>query len=181
MNRRSFLILTAGFTLNASLPLRAGNKPVVAIEPSNGSALSADQWQTMDCVLNHLLPSEKNAPGAKEIFATAWLYNALSRSDIEEQHRDMMREGVVKLEKISREMFYLAFIKLNEKQREIILRKLEKDADGKVWLRETLRYIMEALLIDPVYGSNPNAVGWKWLKHRPGFPRPPKEKRYFLL
>ena len=74
-----------------------------------------------------------------------------------------------------------ALKKLDEKQREASLRKLEINAAGKAWLRETLRYIMEALLIDPVYGSNPNAVGWKWLKHRPGFPRPLKDKRYFLL
>jgi len=181
VNRRSFLILTAGFTLSTSLSLRAGIKPAVAIEPSDHSALNAAQWQTMDNVLSHLFPSEEDAPGAKEIYATAWLYNALDMPDVEQQHRDVMRNGVVKLEKISSETFHLAFIKLDEKQREASLRKLESDAAGKAWLRETLRYIMEALLIDPVYGSNPNAVGWKWLKHRPGFPRPPIDKRYFLL
>jgi gluconate 2-dehydrogenase gamma chain len=43
-----------------------------------------------------------------------------------------------------------------------------------------LDYIMEALLTDPVYGGNPNSIGWQWLKHQPGFPRPttPLKRRY---
>ena len=182
MKRRNFLILTAGFTLSASLPLRAGNnKPAVAIEPDASSALNTSQWQTMDRVLNHLFPSEGDAPGAKEIYATAWLYNALGMPGVEQEHLNAMHDGVVKLEKMSKEMHQQAFVKLDETQRETTLRQLEKDSGGRAWLQETLRYILEALLIDPVYGANPDAVGWKWLKHRPGFPRPPVDKRYFLL
>jgi len=44
-----------------------------------------------------------------------------------------------------------------------------------------LGYIFEALLVDPVYGGNPNGIGWKWLEHQPGLPRPTADKRYFLL
>ena len=32
--------------------------------------------------------------------------------------------------------------------------------------------------LDPVYGGNPDGIGWKWLMHPPGFPRPPKGKTY---
>jgi gluconate 2-dehydrogenase gamma chain len=180
MNRRSFLILTAGFTLTAA-PLSAASFPAVAIEPSRRSALSAAQWQAMDRLLNHLFPSENDAPGAKEIYATAWLHNALTMPDVEQQHRDFMRDGVLMLERTSGEIFHKAFIELDETQRETTLRQLEKSAEGRAWLQETLRYVLEALLIDPVYGANPNAVGWKWLQHRPGFPQPPANKRYFLL
>ena len=44
-----------------------------------------------------------------------------------------------------------------------------------------LTYLLQALLTDPVYGGNPNGVGWKWLHHQPGFPRPPKDETYFKL
>ena len=39
-------------------------------------------------------------------------------------------------------------------------------------------YIFEALLSDPVYGGNPEGIGWRWLGHRPGFPRPNQRNRY---
>jgi len=44
-----------------------------------------------------------------------------------------------------------------------------------------LTYLLEALLADPVYAGNPNGIGWKWLQHQPGFPRPTKNKKYFKL
>jgi gluconate 2-dehydrogenase gamma chain len=59
------------------------------------------------------------------------------------------------------------------------LRRFE--TNGKQWISTILRYILEALLTDPIYGGNPNAIGWKWLDHQPGFPRPPANKRYYLL
>jgi gluconate 2-dehydrogenase gamma chain len=37
---------------------------------------------------------------------------------------------------------------------------------------------MEALLTDPAYGGNPGGIGWRWLQHVPGYPRPPMDKIY---
>lgn len=179
MNRRDFLILTAGFA--ASTRLYAKSFPDVVIEPDKRIGLDSHHWKVMDAALDHLFPAEKNAPGAKDVHATAWLHNALLMPDVEPTHRDFMRDGVIRLETTSLAVQKKSFIQLNEEQREIVLRTTEKDHEGKTWLRESLRYILEAMLSDPVYGGNPNAIGWNWLKHEPGFPRPPKEKRYFLL
>ena len=64
---------------------------------------------------------------------------------------------------------------------EIALRELEKTGAGRSWITELLHYLFEALLTDPVYGGNPGGIGWKWLDHTPGFRRPSKDKRFFLL
>ena len=39
---------------------------------------------------------------------------------------------------------------------------------GRAWLSLLLYYIFEALLSDPVYGGNPDGIGWQWLEHQPG-------------
>lgn len=181
MKRRKFLLLTAGFALSTSLPLQAKKFPNVIIEPSQLIGLSSEQWQVMDAVLNHLFPSEDKAPGANDIYATAWLHNALVMPDVEQSHREVMRDGLLQLEKLSHKIHRASFTTLNEEKRESTLRTLEEDPEGRAWLRETLRYILEALLTDPIYGSNPNRIGWKWLKHQPGFPLPVVGKRYFEL
>jgi len=182
MKRRKFLLLTAGFALGAALsPLQAKKFPNVVIEPSKLVGLSSAQWQIMDAVLEHLFPSEPNAPGAKDVYATAWLHNALAMPDVEQSHRDVMRDGLLMLEKLANKIHQAPFIELNEEKKESTLRTLEEDRAGRAWLRETLRYILEALLTDPVYGGNPNSIGWKWLQHQPGFPQPIVGKRYFEL
>jgi gluconate 2-dehydrogenase gamma chain len=181
MKRRKFLLLTAGFALSATLPLMAKKRPNVVIEPSKLTGLTSDQWQVMEAVLDHLFPSEKQAPGSKDVYATAWIHNALVMPDTEQSHRDFMRDGLLQLEKLAHKIHQMSFLKLTEEKRESTLRTLEEDGDGRAWLRETLRYILEALLTDPVYGGNPNSIGWRWLKHQPGFPLPVVGKRYFEL
>ena len=179
MKRRDFLIFTIGFGasgISAAKPL-----PKVAFTPSERVGIDDQHWRVIDAAMAHLFPSEEQAPGAADVHATAWLHNALSMPDVDDDHRRFMRRGAIQLEQISRARHNRSFIDLDEKAREAALRTLEEDRDGKAWLRETLRYILEALLSDPVYGGNPDAIGWKWLQHRPGFPRPPKNKRYFLL
>jgi gluconate 2-dehydrogenase gamma chain len=181
MKRRKFLLLTAGFALGSTLPLQARKLPDVVIEPSKLIGLSSSEWRVMDSVLNHLFPSEKNAPGASDIYATAWLHNALVMPDVDASHRDFMRDGLLQLEKLSHKIHNTSFVNLTEEKRESTLRTLEEDPDGRAWLRETLRYILEALLTDPVYGGNPNRIGWKWLQHQAGFPLPVVGKRYYEL
>ena len=43
---------------------------------------------------------------------------------------------------------------------------------GERWLSSMLNVVIEALLLDEIYGVNPNGVGWRWLGHVPGQPRP---------
>ena len=53
--------------------------------------------------------------------------------------------------------------------------------EGENWVSTLLFYICEALLTDPIYGGNPNGIGWAWLAHQPGFPRPSPEQSYGVL
>lgn len=179
MKRREFLILTAGF--GASAALSGKSLPAVSFPPDKRLGIDDHHWKVFDIALNHLFPAEANAPGASDVHATAWLHNALLMPDVDQKQRDFMRDGVIQLEKLSLQKEKSSFLQLSESQRESVLRQMEQEGDGRAWLQETLRYILEAALSDPVYGGNPNGIGWKWLQHIPGFPRPPKNKRYFLL
>lgn len=182
MDRRHFLKITsagaaATAATTASLPLFAA-----PAQRSGDAGLSDQQWQTLDAVLDHLFPSETEAPGAKDVKALHWLQTVLLDDETDEIHKQFLRAGVAQVDETSLELYQKLFIALQQDQREAVLRNMEKSKQqGRAWLQEMIRYIFEALLSDPVYGGNPQAAGWKWLQHIPGFPRPPKEKRYFLL
>lgn len=184
--RREFLLLTTGFAAMLASPtilakFSMDSIPAVVIEPNKQLGLSKTHWQIMATIQNHLLPSEKKAIGAKDVYATAWLHNALLMPNVDSAHIKFMVDGLLNLEKLSLSFLKNKILDLNESQRETLLREYEKNKIGRTWLLETLRYIFEALLSDPIYGGNRAGIAWKWLKHNPGFPRPTKDKRYYLL
>ena len=61
------------------------------------------------------------------------------------------------------------------------MRQIEQSRAGRNWLSLLLTYVLEALLADPVYGGNPDGIGWQWLEHQPGYPRPPADKSWYKL
>lgn len=146
-----------------------------------GGGLNRQQWQTIAAVQEHLFPTEDAAPGAADIHATHYLHFVLLDQTLDLDGRQFIIDGMAKLQVFTREKFGKSFIQLKEAQKEADLRAFEAESTGRKWITEILGYIFEALLTDPVYGGNLDAAGWKWLDHRPGFPRPPANKRYFLL
>ena len=201
MNRRSFLAAT-------STMLVAHSPILFATEDSFDSALSATkepqktrlshststidpglsrrQWKTIVAVQNHLFPVETNngkriSPGAKDVNSQAYLYAVLSDPHRDNADRLLVKDGLIELQDICWKKHQQLFIDLSQQQREASLRTFENTPNGTPWIMTVLGYVFEALLVDPVYGGNPDGIGWKWLEHQAGLPRPTMETRYFLL
>lgn len=144
-------------------------------------------WLTISHVQNHLFPRSGKlntsyfSPGANDFNATGYLITMLSLEDADREEREFIIKGVSWLEGMANNMFAKSFIKLDKDMREKVLQKISKSNSGESWLSTLLNYIFEALLSDPVYGGNIEQVGWKWLQHQAGFPRPLKNKKYWLL
>ena len=188
MDRRSFITTSMGSMLIASSPFlfatesRANNKATIShSNKTTATGLSRRQWKTIVAVQDHLFPTEKNAPGASDVNAKAFFYAVLSDANREDEDRKLVKEGLLTLQDICWKKYKQTFTELNHEFREDALRAFEKTPDGTAWIMTVLGYIFEALLTDPVYGGNPDGIGWKWLDHQPGFPRPTTDKRYFLL
>ncbi len=184
MNRRKFLQGTGRSLLAASIPVLPGAKAWAELLPKlpdNAAGLSRKQWQTLAVLQDHLLPSESQAPGAREVNASAYLYYSLTAPGTKQTDRDFIREGLERLDKVLQGMGLGAFPSLDEASREAALRRLEQDKDGQHWIAEVLNFLLESLLVDPLYGGNPGSIGWRWLAHTPGFPRPPKGKEWYKL
>ncbi len=183
MKRRRFLSWGLGGMLlgrAAAVGARAWVPDFSAIRVE-ATGMNAGQWVLLAAVQNHLFPSEPGAPGARDVSATAWLQWVLSDPDVENNQREFFRQGAERLAKLSLDRYGKAFMALGGEDRETLLREYEHLPGGQRWLREVLYYVLEALLTDPVYGGNPREIGWKWLGHKPGYKRPPANKRYFLL
>ncbi len=143
---------------------------------------SPQQRHTVSTVQEHLFPKGPDSPGAADINAAAYLEWAITAPEIDPDTRNTIVNGVDRLQDASRERFEVPFTDLNDEQSEQLLRYLaDKTRWGRAWLSLMLYYIFEALLSDPAYGGNPDEIGWRWLQHQPGFPRPPADKIYGRL
>ncbi|MCW8911366.1 MAG: gluconate 2-dehydrogenase subunit 3 family protein [Gammaproteobacteria bacterium] len=178
MNRRTFIRLiasiTAAYPASALLSRRAH-----ALSISN---ITIDEpWHTLAVVQEHLFPATEDSPGAADIQARIFLQNMLNAPDTDNDEKEFISNGVSWLNDISTKNYKKSFIELNESDKEKVLRQIEQSQAGERWLSLLLTYLIEALLSDPVYGGNPDGVGWKWLQHQPGFPRPSVDKMYYKL
>lgn len=178
LNRREFIRLLTVFTgAAATYPLSS-----LAVERKQQTSPSGKEpWKTISEVQNHLFPSENDAIGAKEINALPYLQNMMNVSSFDLEDKELINNGVGWLNDLSKQQYSKTFIHLDFEKKEKILRRIEESKAGSRWLSLLLTYLLQALLTDPVYGGNPDGVGWKWLQHQPGFPRPPENKKYFEL
>ena len=177
MDRRRFIINITGIIAATPLALhqtQAASLPTDAII----AGLSVTQWQTIADVQEHLFPNEAdslhNTPGAKDLNSTAYLQSVLNEHRHDPADKNFLLQGLTQLKTITQNEFSKSFAQLSHQQRDTALRSLEQTPDGRNWISMLLEYIMEALLSDPIYGGNPNSIGWTWLQHQPGFPRPPR-------
>jgi len=160
LDRRDFVGLLAA--LAASYPL-AGLADKRQQTGAENPETMAEPWLTLASVQQHLFPADMDSPGASDINALGYLRNMLDAPDMDKKERPS------------------TFVALQEAEREQVLRTIEQSRAGERWLSLLLSYLLEALLSDPVYGGNPDGIGWQWLQYQPGFPRPPKDKMYYKL
>ncbi len=171
LSRRRLLLGLAGGSLAALMPLS-----LLAEEREQPS--EDYPWRVLEAVQDQLFPSEPNAPGARELNALGYLKWVVGDPGIDAEERRFILRGVEWLDDLSRQTHQTPFLDLSNTQQEAMLNRIAQSEAGENWLATLLLYIFEALLTDPIYGGNPAAIGWRWLGHRPGFPRPNEKNRY---
>jgi len=176
MSRRDFLKLSSSVSLLSGV---LATKPIFAKPKSAESIFTKHQNKTMISVQQILFPDDGDGPSSIDLQALKYLHWALKDPDnIADGDPAYLIKGLVSVDVFTEDLLGKKFIELStEKQNEILV-KIEKSSFGENWLSLILYYLIEALLLDPVYGGNPNGIGWKWLEHQPGFPRPNLNQTY---
>ena len=131
-------------------------------------------WPTFAAVQAVLFPADGNGPSAQDIQATLYLHLVLQTPNFDAAERKFILDGVSWLDQYAREQNKSAFLTLAAPKQDAVLRAITHSSAGDRWVGALLNYVLEALLSDPVYGGNPQGIGWQWLQHQPGFPRPTK-------
>lgn len=140
-----------------------------------------EPWATFAAVQLRLFPADGNGPSAADINATLYLKFVLDAKDTDPEERDFIYKGIGWLKELAQQQQQRDFIRCNNEQQTELIRQINQSRSGERWLSYLVTYLLEALLSDPVYGANPDGIGWLWLQHQPGFPQPPADKNYLKL
>ena len=167
VSRRRFLIQAAG----GSVVLMFGLPQLAADQ-------TYDPWPILDAVLQHLLPSEPDSPGAAEINALNYLRFVVNDPRVDQETREFIVQGNRWLDELAQQQHAQPFVALDVEHKEQLLRRTAGSTAGENWIATLLTYLFEALLTAPAYGGNPEGIGWRWLQYVPGFPLPGPGTRY---
>ena len=178
ITRRNALKSAAGAMTIAALPVRVFASSVNA---KVQQAIQEEPWQTLDAVLMHLLPSSTTGPSAKEIQAIEYLYNVVHLQPTEKDEIEFIYKGVGWLNGYTQSQVQKDFFGLTNDQKETMLRAISSSQAGQNWINNLINYLYEAMLSPPIYGGNPDGIGWQWLDHQAGFPLPKVGDRYYEL
>ena len=191
LNRRAFLRNSSATFLIASLAacksqLNLEQTKLAESDVNLGSHPTDDifnfsekEKEELSQMQEHLFPQDGNGPSASDVNALAYLEWALTDPDnATDGDGECIKKGLGWLNDLAKQTQGDSFLKLNHDQQDKILQQIGKSSAGENWMSILIYYIMEALLFDPVYGGNPNNIGWKWLEHQPGYPAPDLKTLY---
>ncbi|MDP6469943.1 MAG: gluconate 2-dehydrogenase subunit 3 family protein [Pseudomonadales bacterium] len=131
------------------------------------------QSSLLEAVQSHLFPDDGNGPCARDLNALAYLELAMDDPvNAKDDDPDFLLRGCKWLDEQAQKQHVLAFVDLERDAQQAVMEQIARLKFGRNWLSLLMYYLTEALMLDPVYGGNPDMVGWLWLEHRPGFPRP---------
>ncbi|MPY23225.1 gluconate 2-dehydrogenase subunit 3 family protein [Shewanella psychropiezotolerans] len=184
LNRRAFLRQTGAAAVLLGL---IGAKPSVVAaadevdsqERGSDAGFSSHAQAVVAAVQMQLFPDDDDGPSAKDLNAFRYLTWALDDPDnLADGDRAFILRGVGWLEELAKSTHGASFIKLGVNEQDVVLKQIAKSRTGENWLSLLLYYLLESLTLDPIYGGNTDGIGWQWLEHQPGFPRPIQGKTY---
>ncbi len=174
-SRRSFIKKSLAFS--AFMQLGLLQSCVKEFIPPDDT-LNKKQYNILIRVQEILFPKDRLGPGAFDFNAHEYLLWILNDKRLDPEDRQYLIDGIGWVEETAQEDHSESFLELSGSSQEQLILKISRLEWGESWLSQILNYIFEAMISDPLYGYNKNGIGWKWIEHQAGYPRPDKELLY---
>ncbi len=177
LSRKKFVstLLLGGAALQMPWLTSCENK---RYSPGDTTPLSNHQFKVVQALQNVLFPSDGNGPGAYDVNADSYLLWVLHDENLDPDENQYIIDKLTKFDAFAKDKLKYNFYDLNPREQYAIVEEVSGIIWGRRFLSRLLTLIFEALLVDPQYGGNPDGIGWTWLEHDPGSPRPTENHLY---
>ena len=174
LSRKQFLRSLAFGSLISQVPF----SKLIAQLNKERNILSEKQLAIVSSVQEILFPDDGNGPAANQVKAAEYLVWVLSDKNKDPEDVEYIINGIGWVDETAEENNSKKYLDLSQPEKEDLIEFVSKESWGESWLSVVLSFIFEALLCDPQYGGNPDGIGWGWLNHYPGQPRPTVDLLY---
>ncbi|BBP44707.1 hypothetical protein THMIRHAS_00800 [Thiosulfatimonas sediminis] len=171
ISRRGFLALLATLPISGYAVQSQATQRIGLEEP----------WLSVDAVQKQLFADSVNWVSAEQLNALEYLQQKMQRPLANQEDYVFLQKGVGWLNDFARSQHNAVFVELPASHKAMLLQRIAQSQAGENWLAMLVDNLIEALLSDPVYGGNPNGIGWKAMGQTPGYPLPQAPERYFEL
>jgi len=178
LSRKEFLRSLLIIGVAANIPFLTSCETKEDLEFFDCTPISPEQLKVLQAVQLVLFPKEGNGPSALQVNADKWIVYVLNDAREPQREKDFIVEHLDGLNQLSKETHKISYDALSIDRKEDLLELFFEEKAAKRWGSRMLTLIFEALLLDPLYGVNPNNIGWTWLNHNPGMPRPNEMNMY---
>lgn len=134
--------------------------------------LTALQAEIIQKIQEILFPNDGNGPSVNDINAYGHFVWVLSDKRKRQDEIEYLINGLNWVEETAVENYQKSFNQLTNQQVHQLVDFIANENWGKDWLSVVLTLIFEALALDSIYNINTNQIGWEWLQHQNGTPRP---------
>jgi len=129
-------------------------------------------------IVNILFPKSSIAPSAKELKTDIYYIWLLNDSRLKPKKRHYLAANLSEIDKYCKENYKNKLIDLELNKRKEALKKISLTSWGENYLSSLMTIILESMFANPVYKSNPENIGWKWINFSGGYPQPNKKNKY---
>jgi len=181
MKRRNFLkaVLSTGILMQIPWYLSCNQKTkYVSLK---NEVLNNKQREIILFLLEKLFPENKNIPSIFQLNTYTHINNFLLDKNIDSDEKKYFINGIKWTQETANEQFNKSFNELNSSEKINLFHKILQESWGESWFSRILTLIFESLLLDPIYDINKNEIGWKYLNHISGKPRPNINNKYKIL
>lgn len=129
-------------------------------------------------VLDILLPDSEEGPGALAIKADIYFMWLVADNRVDIYRRTKLISGIKQISELAEKDFSKPMQKMSQPELEELIKIVSSTTWGEKTLSLAMTVCFEAMFANPVYGSNPDFIGWKWLNFNGGIPQPTKKNKY---
>ncbi len=129
-------------------------------------------------ILDILFPKSKYSPSASQLKSDIYYIWTLKDRRLEADNRTLLALNLIKFAQFSVEKTGKKFTELNLEEQKDLVKVVSATHWGENFLSRSFTIIFESMFANPVYGSNPDKIGWNWLNYKGGIPEPQKWNKY---
>jgi gluconate 2-dehydrogenase gamma chain len=129
-------------------------------------------------ILDILYPNTNFSPGASQLKSDIYYIWILKDNRLKLSKRLFLINNLNKFEQFCIEKNGKSFLKLSQDESKDFVKTVSLTNWGENYLSRVLTIIMESMFANPVYGSNPEKIGWNWINYKGGYPEPQQWNKY---